>query len=81
MPGDQVLADAARDFMGEDGFAGAGLAFDEERALECDSGVDRDPKILRRDVSIGALETPHPDYLPRVLIASHTPDDIARGTR
>jgi hypothetical protein len=67
--------------MGEDGFAGAGLAFDEEWALERDSGVDRDPKILGRDVSIGALETPHPDYFPRARIASHAPDDIARGKR
>jgi hypothetical protein len=63
--------------MGEDGLAGAGLAFDEERALESDSGVDRDPKILRRDVSIGALETPHPNHFPRAWIASHADDDIA----
>ena len=68
MPGDQVLADAVRDFMGEDGFAGAGLAFDEEWALERDSGVDRDPEILRRNLSIGALETPHPDHFPLMLM-------------
>jgi hypothetical protein len=56
--------------MGEDSFAGAGLAFDEERALESNGGVDGDPKILRRDVSIGTLETPHPDHFPRAWIAS-----------
>jgi hypothetical protein len=70
MPGDQVLADAAGDFIGEDGFARAGLSFDKERALESDGSVDRDTKILRRDVSIGALETPHPDYFLRAWIAS-----------
>jgi hypothetical protein len=40
------------------------------RALESDGSVDRDTKILRRDVSIGALETPHPDYFLRAWIAS-----------
>ena len=80
MPGDQVLADAARDFMGEDGFAGAGLAFDEERAFERDRGVDRDAQVLCGYVSIGALEALHARHIPRAWVAANLPyDDIARG--
>ena len=59
VPGDQVLADAAGDLMGEDGLAGAGLAFDQQRPFERDRGVDRDLQIRCRDIALGALETPH----------------------
>src|SRR5271165_5515252 len=69
MPSDQVLADPTRDLMGQNSFAGTGLAFDEERALECDRGVDRDAQILRRYVTVRALET-LPRHIPRAWIVS-----------
>jgi hypothetical protein len=43
-------------FLGQHGLAGAGLALDEQRALERDGGVDRQHQVLRGDVLVGALE-------------------------
>jgi hypothetical protein len=63
VPGDQVLADAARDFMGEDSFAGSRLAFDEQGALERDRSVDGDPQILGRHIGVGTVETLHPRHI------------------
>jgi hypothetical protein len=42
--------------LGQHGLAGAGLALDEQRALERDRGVDRQHQVLRGDVLVGALE-------------------------
>ena len=64
MPGDQVSGDAARDLVGEDSLAGARFALDEQRALECDRGVDRDLQVLRRHIGVGALETSHARSAP-----------------
>jgi len=42
VPGDEGFFEGVGDFLGEDGFAGAGFAFDEEGALEGYGGVDGD---------------------------------------
>ena len=45
-----------RHFLGQHGLAGAGLALDQQRALERDRGVDREHQVLGGDVVVGALE-------------------------
>ena len=43
--------------MRQHGLAGAGLAFDQERPLQRDRGVDRDFQIVGGDVGVGAFKT------------------------
>jgi hypothetical protein len=43
-------------FLGQHGLAGAGLALDEQRALQSDGGVDGQHQVLGGDVILGALE-------------------------
>ena len=57
VPGNQVSGDPVGDLMGEDCLTGPRLSLDEQRALECDRGIDRHPKVLRSDIRVGALET------------------------
>jgi hypothetical protein len=45
-----------RHFFGQHGLAGAGLALDQQRALERDGGVDGQHQVLGGDVVFGALE-------------------------
>ena len=56
VPLDQRLAERLGDLEGEDGLAGAGLALDQERALQGDRRIDRDHQILGRDVTLGPLK-------------------------
>jgi hypothetical protein len=42
MPGQKRRADRLGDFLGQYGFAGAGLALYQQRALKHDRGVDGD---------------------------------------
>src|SRR6266851_6374090 len=42
------------DFLGQHGFAGAGLALDQQRSLEHDRGVDGDLQVVGGDVVFGA---------------------------
>jgi hypothetical protein len=44
-------------FQGQHGLAGAWFAFDEERALESNCGIDRDFQVVGRDISLGAVKT------------------------
>src|SRR5262249_10307322 len=44
------------DFLSQHSLAGAGLSFDKQRPLQGNSGIDRDLKIIGRDVVFGALE-------------------------
>ena len=65
--------------MGEDRLAGPGLSLDEQRTFERDRGVDRDLKILRSYVGVGALETSHARPIPRNCISRHARNDITRA--
>ncbi len=69
VPGDDVLAERLGDLMREDRLARAGLAFDQQRPLERDRGVDGDAQIFGRDVGVGAFETRRQKFL-LVLIAT-----------
>ena len=59
VPFDEAVAEAGGDLLREDGLAGAGLALDEERALEGDGGVDGDFEVAGGDVVRCALEAGH----------------------
>ena len=83
VPGYEVLSERLGDLMREYGLAGAGLALDEEGALERDGGVDGDAEIVGGDVSLGALEALHdvPSSRPAPSIAQkpRKPENI-RGS-
>jgi hypothetical protein len=64
VPSDQLLIERLGDLVSQDSLAGARLALDQERAFERDCGVDGDLQILRRDISVGALETLHAGSVP-----------------
>ena len=49
-------AERPRDFLGEHRLAGAGLALDQQRALQRDRRVDREHQVRRGDVGVGAFE-------------------------
>ncbi len=49
-------AEGLGDLDGKHRLAGAGLAFDEQRPLECDGGVDCDLEIDGGDIAFRALE-------------------------
>ena len=50
------MSGALIDFDGQYGLAGAGLALDQEGALQGNSGVDGDLEIVGGDVVLGAFE-------------------------
>ncbi len=56
VPGEQRRAQRARDLFGEQRLAGARLALDQQRALQNDRRVDRDPEILGGDIGFRALK-------------------------
>ena len=56
MPLKERLFERGRDFLGEHGLAGAGLALDQQRALQRGRGVDRELEIIGRDVTVGPGE-------------------------
>jgi len=56
VPLDEGCAEGGGDLVGEDGLAGAGFPFNEERALEGDGGVDGDFEVAGGDVAGGGLE-------------------------
>jgi len=56
VPGDQRGVHGLRDLIGEDSLAGAGLALDQQGALESDRRIDRDPQVVGGDVVGRAFE-------------------------
>ena len=73
VPFDQRGAQRFRHFAREHGLAGAGLAFDEQRAFEHDGRVYRDAQVVRGDVGVRSFKahvypsegtTTHPRPLP-----------------
>ena len=56
VPLDQRRGERLGDLDGQHGLAGAGLAFDQERPLQRDRGVDRDFQIVGRHVGAGAFK-------------------------
>ena len=54
VPGQQRRAERLGDFLGQHGLAGAGLALDQQRALEHDRGVDGDLEVVGGDIVLGA---------------------------
>ena len=50
VPGDQRRAERLGDLVGQHRLAGAGLALDQQRALQRDRGVDGDAEVVGRDV-------------------------------
>src|SRR4029077_7188325 len=59
VPGDQIPGDRAGNLMRQYRLATTRLAFDEQRALQRDRGIDRNLQIRRHYISIGARETSH----------------------
>jgi hypothetical protein len=57
VPLDQRRGERFGDLDRQHGFAGAGLALDEERTLQRDRGINRDLEIVGGDVTAGTLET------------------------
>jgi hypothetical protein len=57
----QRQAQRRRDLLGQHRLAGAGLALDQQRPLERDRGVHREPELVRRHVALAAPE-PHPAF-------------------
>src|SRR5262249_34578218 len=57
VPLDQWSAQTLGNLEREHGLAGPGLAFDQQRALERDGGIDRDLKVVGCDVGAGSFET------------------------
>src|SRR6185437_12609920 len=64
VPLEERLAEGARDLLGEQRLAGAGLALDQQRPLEGDRGVDGDLQLRVGDVGVGALELLHAGIIP-----------------
>ena len=57
VPLEQRCGEALGDFEREHGLAGAGLALDQQGALERDGGVDGDLEVVGHDVGAGSFET------------------------
>ncbi len=57
VPLEQRTVERAGDLLCKLGFAGAGLAFDEERPCERDGRVDGHHQVVRGDVAVRAGET------------------------
>jgi hypothetical protein len=47
---------ARGDFLGQHGLAGAGLALDQQRALQGDRGIDREHQVGGGDVGVGSFK-------------------------
>jgi hypothetical protein len=69
VPLDQRRPDCLGDLDRQHGLAGAGLAFDQERTLERDGGVDRDLEVVGRHIAAGAFKT---HVFPSVAVVSRT---------
>ena len=54
VPGQKRRAERLGDFLRQHGLAGAGLALDQQRALEHDRGVDGDLEVVGGDIVLGA---------------------------
>src|SRR6266404_3530608 len=59
VPGDQIPSDGAGNLMRQYRLAAPRLAFDEQRALQRDRGIDRNLQVRRHYIRIGARETLH----------------------
>src|SRR6202040_2594646 len=59
VPGDQISSDTAGNLMRQYRLAAPRLAFDEQRALQRDRGIDRNLQVRRHYISIRARETLH----------------------
>src|SRR5690606_24317194 len=57
VPLQQGPVQGAGDFLGQQGLAGAGLALDQQRALQRQGGVDGCLQGFGGDVAVGAVET------------------------
>src|SRR5262249_35349788 len=57
VPLDQRSAQTLGNLEREHGLSGPGLAFDQQRALERDSGIDRNLEVVGCDVGAGSFET------------------------
>src|SRR6202048_3889108 len=59
VPGDQISSDTAGNLVRQYRLAAPRLAFDEQRALQRDRGIDRNLQVRRHYINIGARETLH----------------------
>ena len=57
VPFDERRAERVGHLAREHGLAGAGLAFDQQRAFEHDGRVHRDAQVVRGDVGFGSFKT------------------------
>jgi hypothetical protein len=48
--------EGAGNLSGKFGLSCSGLSFDQQRTLECNSGIDRNRQILRCDISVGTFK-------------------------
>src|SRR3984893_16963699 len=74
VPGDQISGDAAGNLVRQYRLAAPRLAFDEQRALQRDRGIDRNLQVRRHYISIGAGETLHACPAHPWLFPSCAPD-------
>ena len=70
MPFYQWRTQCLGDLVSQHGFAGAGFALDQERSLQCYSGVDAGIKFFGGDVRFGSLETQDISPVMRVCAAA-----------
>ena len=57
MPLNQLAAEGLGHFDGEHRLAGAGFAFDQQRALQSDGSVDGDTQVVSCHIVFSAFET------------------------
>ena len=82
MPLQERPAERARDLLGEQRLAGAGLALDQQRPLERDRRVDREHQVGGGDVGVGAFEA-HGVLLVRnpTIVADVSPTRLQQPQR
>ncbi len=69
VPFDQRGPHRLGDFVGQNGLAGAGFAFDQQRTPQQHGGVDGHLEIIGGDIVAGALKTHafHPVFFNRLV--------------
>jgi hypothetical protein len=68
VPFDQRRIDRLGDLERQHGLTGAGLTFDEQRALERNRRVDGDFQIIGRHIGAGAVKTHGFSCLPAAIL-------------
>ena len=63
-----IEAEGLRNFMGQDGLAGARLALHQQWTLQCHGGIHRHFQVAAGNITFSALESgAHPRLLPAIV--------------